>query len=770
MEINRYRQNLNRFIEDAKSNLSLDHLLGPHKRNTVAPTAKWSDKAWIYPRENDKTLNMYFHKPTKRLPAVGTISSFRGLHSPIDEIVKLYALHMLSKSVSTSYIINHIRVAKLVLLNSGLLESYASNAVTQWIDNQKNIQSEGLHISRSFLQWLKENKLIPSTIEEPKQVKPGQYPDQTEKRRNNKLPDEKVIVALGAITYEVIPWNKKNWNTHPLTNQRDAYVCAMSSLALSSPNRAAAEQTILNQQELKSIRQVVENEEKEVFYLDWKGSKGFDDNKNHILSSMAPIVRHHLEYLKLVTEPNRVIARFYKNPKAPFKNIVAGYSLANESSEIHDLDINKPINLFALGALLGFYDDTELGAKVVKGTKGAITIERAAGKRGVAIDYFKPHAELEENDELIINQITISNLLNLKVNGKIQSALGLKKTLTVSELQSIWIEHIFKQFPTYPKLLNNRKNGYCDAEFRLFALSGKQLNVGGAGYTASGSPFAILGPITLSKMFADNIGGKYDASIFKRFGFSKDFKITPHQFRHYLNDLAEKNGVPRIVINMWSGRKDPSQIVHYVHTTDDERSSSVSDILYSDKALSKEKAKLQIKVWSAEEYEVATGQIASITSSGICTQNLMVTPCNYLNDFLTQCALCSKSCHVAHDKDAITLLNKDIEFQGARLEEVKTHPSFQTSTSRQKWFKLHFRNTETLKQLIELMNDKNIEEGSLIRVVNGSNEFHITNLKTKKVEIKPLLIPSVDQQLSIELINKEETQEDSIINDLLEMF
>jgi hypothetical protein len=770
MEINRYRQNLNRFIEEAKSSISLDHLFGPHKRNTIAPTAKWSDKAWVYPRENDKTLNMYFHKPTKRLPAVGTISSFRGLPSTVDEIVKIYALHMLNKSVSTNYIINHIRVVKLVLLNSSLLESYASNAVTQWIDNSKKIQNESILITKYFLQWMKKNKLIPSTIEEPTRPQPGFYSEDTEKRRSDKLPDEKVIIALGAITHDVIPWNKNKWNTKPLDNQRDAFVCAMSALALSSPNRVAAEQTILNRQDLKSIKQIINGEEQEVFYLDWKGSKGFDDNKNHILSSMAPVVRHHLEYLKLVTKPNRIIARFYKNPNAPLKDILAGYAPANELTEKHNFDLSKPINLFTLGALLGFYDDTELGAKVVEGTKRAITIERAAGKRGVATDYYKSHAELQENDELIINQITISNLLNVKINGSIPSALGLKKTVTVGELQRIWIKHIFNQFPTFPKLLNNRKNGYCDAEYRLFALSGKQLSVGGAGYTASGSPYAIISPITLSKMFADNTGGKYDASIFKRFGFSKDFKITPHQFRHYLNDLAEKNGVPRIVINMWSGRKDPSQIVHYVHTTDDERSSSVSDILYSDQALSKEKAKKQIKIWSAEEYEVATGQIASITSSGICTQDLMVTPCNYLNDFLTQCTLCSKSCHVAHDKDAIKLLNKDIQFQDARLEEVKTHPSFQTSTSRQKWFKLHFRNTETLKQLIELMNDKNIEEGSLIRVVNGSNEFRITNLKTKKVEIKPLLIPSVDQQLSIELTNKEDTQEDSIINDLLEMF
>ena len=97
MEINRYRQNLNKFIDDAKNNLSIEHLLGPHKRKTAAPIATWNDKAWVYRRENDKTINLYFNKPTKRLPAVGTISKFRALPSPINEIVKIYALHMLNK-------------------------------------------------------------------------------------------------------------------------------------------------------------------------------------------------------------------------------------------------------------------------------------------------------------------------------------------------------------------------------------------------------------------------------------------------------------------------------------------------------------------------------------------------------------------------------------------------------------------------------------------------------------------------------------------------
>ena len=171
------------------------------------------------------------------------------------------------------------------------------------------------------------------------------------------MPDEKVIMALGAIQHSVIPWDKSKWDIHPLAPQRDAFVCAMNTLALSSPNRIAAEQTVLINQKLQAKTQTVNGTKRTVHYMNWSGSKGFDDNKNHILGSVAPTVDHVLDYLNSVTECNRIIVRFYKDPDTSLKKLLGGYQASEEKWKAVQPDVNQPINVFKLGYLLGFYDN-----------------------------------------------------------------------------------------------------------------------------------------------------------------------------------------------------------------------------------------------------------------------------------------------------------------------------------------------------------------------------------------------------------------------------
>lgn len=62
-------------------------------------------------------------------------------------------------------------------------------------------------------------------------------------------------------------------------------------------------------------------------------------------------------------------------------------------------------------------------------------------------------------------------------------------------------------------------------------------------------------------------------SIFDRFGFYEEdgssIHVTTHQFRHYLNTLAQAGGMSQLDIAKWSGRKDVRQNRHYDHETSD---------------------------------------------------------------------------------------------------------------------------------------------------------------------------------------------------------
>ena len=211
-----------------------------------------------------------------------------------------------------------------------------------------------------------------------------------------------------------------------------------------------------------------------------------------------------------------------------------------------------------------------------------------------------------------------------------------------------------------------------------------------------------IGSIFSKAVKPQNASQKKDC-IFIRHGFSDEFQIKPHQFRHWHNDVADREGIAHAIINLWSGRKTPEQILHYVHRTHAEKASEITDILFSETG-----QEVTVKVVSQQEYEALVGISAAVTSVGFCSQNLQFSPCEYLNDFVTQCTLCQSSCHVAHDQQALDLLNKDLQVQERRLAEVEQHPKFCISKAMQDWFVVHHQSTAMLRELVALMANKDI--------------------------------------------------------------
>ena len=61
-------------------------------------------------------------------------------------------------------------------------------------------------------------------------------------------------------------------------------------------------------------------------------------------------------------------------------------------------------------------------------------------------------------------------------------------------------------------------------------------------------------------------------SVFERLDLYEDdgspICITTHQFRHYLNTLAQAGGMSQLDIAKWSGRKDLGQNAAYDHVSD----------------------------------------------------------------------------------------------------------------------------------------------------------------------------------------------------------
>jgi hypothetical protein len=216
--------------------------------------------------------------------------------------------------------------------------------------------------------------------------------------------------------------------------------------------------------------------------------------------------------------------------------------------------------------------------------------------------------------------------------------------------------------------------------------------------------------------------------------------VNPNQFRHFTNDTASRSAIPIEIITAWSGRVDANQTHEYIHQSDTEKTDRISSII-NPSSVNKD----NILVIATDEISNLANLPASITSTGICTQELNVTPCDFLNDFVTQCFMCPSACYVCGDKKSIVFLEKDFSYQKQRLTSVTNDPRFTNSPAMKSWFSIHKRNIVILSKLIEIL--KTYTPGSIVRYSNQLSEFKLTDLKKKLTKTITLKLPDPEKEI-----------------------
>ncbi|MGI9920190.1 hypothetical protein [Vibrio owensii] len=764
--INRYIINQQAYIAEKKKQPLFGFTTPSGKQAT------WEDIAVTFTNDKGISINILFNnmnQPNANIDS--TFSEKDKLDTDTHHLLFSFALDVLKENTSIYNKKGKITTARKALIALGKNIAYASvDEIQNTIDEMRHIQPLS-----AFFKWLKAYKMLPANISpnlmrDSKSIRTKCGDDAIE-AEISKLPDERVLLALGAIFFSTIPpykdinskENIDSWVglTHSTKSQRDSFVCTMSTLAMSSPNRAAAEQVLLTKQRLKTHTESVNGKETMVHYLNWRGSKGYEDNQNHINAEMADSLDRALHYTAIVTEPARVLARFYQNPHLSLNKVLGHFKPSAKNLDMLKPNYNKPTNLFQLGFLLGFYDDSDGYARVTKDTKGAID---ATNNNGFPI-FIKPISKLSPLDKLEIkrNCRYTSSLVNACVQskGQIDKYFNGKTKITVAELQNHYVsvnQHVLLGY-------NKKKSKRVDYVQALFTYTAKQLN-------PQRSSFFLLVPIeSIGTLFEKNLkkGKNHCSTIFERYGFSIDFAITPHQFRHWQNSYLSNKGLPHILITLLSGRKSPEQTLTYIHTTNAQNASIISDILYEKENEEEAQEKVGNRIQSKAQYDEAINNLnpTFISEVGFCTQDLTLTPCTYMTEFETQCTLCSSSCHITHDGDAIELLKKDLVIQEHNLKEVQEAINFATSEGMQQWYETHYKNTCMLKSLIEVLSDDSIKEGAIVRFLTRSNVIRITDLETKTVTERKLSLPDAKKALQAALAATTKTNNDSAKDNFL---
>lgn len=691
-------------------------------KNKYGERSKWDDYLWVaISVETKKSYNIFFLNPdeVKRPHIANNYTGKQLLSGYLSDLAKCYALDQIVLFGFKKNTMKKIFIAKeiLIKINCNIWELSQSE-----LDSlMKGIKRHKFNCYKWFFEYCHQHNFLPKTTRFNYKVNRDTSVELALQKQYDKMPRDQIILATASIFNTIVPSVDEKINN--FENVRDRFVICMCALALSSPNRLVSEQIMLNKQNLK--KKLVSDTEQQykaaieksktnfpndnnqtIHWLDWQGSKGYKDNRNHILRVMTPFVTQALNYLNKVCEPARILCRYYASPHISLKNILGDFL----PEKLHGLELEKPVNLFQLGGLLGFYDNVELTKLNINGFPFSSNIDQ----------------------QFVWNAKNANILLGTNTNTN-RCYIPFKKDcekFTLAELEKHWLNHIRKSVPSFPYRYIGDSGSKVKFEHALCIFLGKQVSrqkIGRAKYESASSSYAIES-IDLGGLISKSL---MKGGIFQRYGFADSFHIAAHQFRHYLNTKCQDSNFPELIIAMFSGRVNVESNADYDHTLGSEKIAQIANINVTQQATK------SIKVVTIEKYEATTGKVAHKMSTGICTQQLHQSPCTYLNDFLTHCIGCRSSCHINKDLESIDLLEKDLAIQKHRLEEVKKNSNIVSNPILQQWFINHHRGVYILCELIRLMKSHDIKDGSLIRYAGDESCFQLIDIqKCKRIQHK----------------------------------
>jgi len=343
------------------------------------------------------------------------------------------------------------------------------------------------------------------------------------------------------------------------------------------------------------------------------------------------------------------------------------------------------------------------------------------------------YIDSKEASQIIFNEVTpsiISFFKTHKIPYKVVpiygSGKGTKKTIVLfSDFERAIINLLPNNFPYL-----NKENGltYSDSlliqRINEYSLQKSTLNP-----TINGFSIGFVN---------DALGGReIISSIFDKYGYREmdgsEIKVNTHQFRHYLNTLAQKGGVSQLDIAKWSGRKDIQQNTYYDHVTADEMLDMVrttigdKDLLIGPLA-NIEEIKKKIII-SRDEYAQLKIRTAHRTDFGICIHDFSMMPCQVHMD----CINCTELVCMKGDK----IGNENIKNRKTEVEKLLTVATKAQSDGyigAKRWIEHHSLELQKLTELCNILDNQNVPVNSFIQISNISTASQIEQAQTRKSE------------------------------------
>lgn len=206
-------------------------------------------------------------------------------------------------------------------------------------------------------------------------------------------------------------------------------------------------------------------------------------------------------------------------------------------------------------------------------------------------------------------------------------------------------------------------------------------------------------------------------SVFQRWGYG-DLSMTSHQLRHMLDTMAAVNGMDTEMRAKWAQRSDPKHNSYYNHTTPEEYGADFIEDRENELATQGKSYSSQIQIQVAtprtiQELNTKASLSAHTTEFGMCITSYLSEPCTKYRD----CINCNEHVCTKGDDGKCERIRQRLKQEQKLLKQDKKAVDDGVPGANQ-WYQRRKITTERCKQLLEMMEDPSIEDGSFIKLAN----------------------------------------------------
>ena len=308
----------------------------------------------------------------------------------------------------------------------------------------------------------------------------------------------------------------------------------------------------------------------------------------------------------------------------------------------------------------------------------------------------------------------------------IESITG-KRSLKNFTLNSLWelVLKKHKQLNPYfpyqqrPSITNSSKSLKMSESllcFRYMQFSTKLFNP---------SPI-LLAPINSNfYRLRTNQSNGMKMNIFRKHGYG-DLKLSSHQLRHFLNTMGQEAGVGIEQITQWSTRASSSQTRVYMHQDPRRKAQRIALELTPT-----EMTNIKNPI-SQDEYKIMMKGPIITKRYGICSHDYTLTPCQKHAD----CLNCSELLLCKGHLRSIAAIRQERDRVAENLYAAKALIDTGERVAN-RWYNSHLATVNRIDQLLRVMEDDSIVDGSPIQM-QGNDFSHEIRIITSKSENKNL--------------------------------